>query len=229
MTMAAESAPPEQMATAIGWVQTAQRLGPALGPGDRRRCSRPASGCARRSSSRRCVYLGAFLLVIVGYREEGLRAPAASGGAASPPTFAAHPRASRTSCCSSASIFGLQLVDRSFGPVLPLYLRRDRHAAGPRAVPERRRCSRSRRGAAALGNQLAGWLLTRWRPSQVVVPAVAAASLWRGRLRRSAPPTRCSSRPPWSSASASASRRRRSTRRRGEARRRRIAASRSGT
>ncbi len=30
--MAAESAPPEQMATAIGWVQTAQRLGPALGP-----------------------------------------------------------------------------------------------------------------------------------------------------------------------------------------------------
>jgi MFS family permease len=32
LTMAAESAPPEQMATAIGWVQTAQRLGPALGP-----------------------------------------------------------------------------------------------------------------------------------------------------------------------------------------------------
>src|SRR5678815_3780486 len=32
LTMAAESAPPDQMATAIGWVQTAQRLGPALGP-----------------------------------------------------------------------------------------------------------------------------------------------------------------------------------------------------
>jgi DHA1 family multidrug resistance protein-like MFS transporter len=32
LTMAAESAPPEQVATAIGWVQTAQRLGPALGP-----------------------------------------------------------------------------------------------------------------------------------------------------------------------------------------------------
>jgi MFS family permease len=32
MTMAAESAPPEHLASAIGWVQTAQRLGPALGP-----------------------------------------------------------------------------------------------------------------------------------------------------------------------------------------------------
>ena len=32
LTMAAESAPPEQTATAIGWVQTAQRLGPAIGP-----------------------------------------------------------------------------------------------------------------------------------------------------------------------------------------------------
>jgi len=31
MTMAAESAPPDQIANAIGWVQTAQRLGPALG------------------------------------------------------------------------------------------------------------------------------------------------------------------------------------------------------
>ena len=30
MTMAAESAPPDQMANAIGWVQTAQRLGPAI-------------------------------------------------------------------------------------------------------------------------------------------------------------------------------------------------------
>src|SRR6185295_20369607 len=29
MTMAAESAPPQHLATAIGWVQTAQRLGPA--------------------------------------------------------------------------------------------------------------------------------------------------------------------------------------------------------
>jgi DHA1 family multidrug resistance protein-like MFS transporter len=32
MTMAAESSPREHMAAAIGWVQTAQRLGPALGP-----------------------------------------------------------------------------------------------------------------------------------------------------------------------------------------------------
>ena len=32
LTMAARSAPPEQMASAIGAVQTAQRFGPAIGP-----------------------------------------------------------------------------------------------------------------------------------------------------------------------------------------------------
>src|SRR5262249_870918 len=46
ITMAAESAPHEHMATAIGWVQTAQRLGPTLGP-----------------------VLGGFLAATVGLRE----------------------------------------------------------------------------------------------------------------------------------------------------------------
>ena len=59
MTMAAESAPPEHMATAIGWVQTAQRLGPALGPGARRRARAQAVGLRQTFSSRRCVYLAA--------------------------------------------------------------------------------------------------------------------------------------------------------------------------
>ncbi len=36
LTMAARSAPPEQMASAIGAVQTAQRFGPAIGPAHRR-------------------------------------------------------------------------------------------------------------------------------------------------------------------------------------------------
>ena len=53
LTMAADSAPKGQMAQAIGTVQTAQRLGPALGPvfGG---IVAASSACAARSSSRRC-------------------------------------------------------------------------------------------------------------------------------------------------------------------------------
>ena len=50
LTMAADSAPRDRTAYAIGSVQTAQRLGPALGPGLRRRGRRRSSGCGARSS-----------------------------------------------------------------------------------------------------------------------------------------------------------------------------------
>ncbi len=83
LTMAAESAPPEQMATAIGWVQTAQRLGPALGPviGGTLAHSVGLRGAFLVSAA---VYLAAFLLVLVGYREsdarKAVRAAAAGQG-----------------------------------------------------------------------------------------------------------------------------------------------------
>ena len=52
ISMAAESAPRDRMAQAIGTVQTGHRLGPAVGPviGG---CSRRSSDCAMRSCSRR--------------------------------------------------------------------------------------------------------------------------------------------------------------------------------
>src|SRR5262245_43812599 len=68
MTMAAESVPAEHMATAIGWVQTAQRVGPALGPVIGGALAE-AFGLRRAFLVAAAVYVGAFLLVVVGYRE----------------------------------------------------------------------------------------------------------------------------------------------------------------
>src|SRR5262245_7954832 len=118
LTMAADSAPPQHMATAIGWVQTAQRLGPALGP--------IIGGALAASIGLRetfvvaaACYFGAFLLVVFGYREpEGQHdrdAPQVS------PTFG-ELRAVPHFVLYVGLVFGLQLVDRSIGPVLPLYL-----------------------------------------------------------------------------------------------------------
>src|SRR5262245_31108336 len=117
MTMAAESAPPEHLATAIGWVQTAQRLGPALGP--------VFGGVLAQAVGLRSTFLvsagfyfAAFLLVMIAYRE----APMASRPAAGVATVtAATLRGVRHFALFVATVFALQLVDRSFGPILPLY------------------------------------------------------------------------------------------------------------
>jgi MFS family permease len=84
-------------------------------------------------------------------------------------------------------VFGLQLADRSFGPVLPLYLGEigtspERVAFVSGAV------FTITAGAAALGHHLTSYLLRRWRASQVVAPAAAGAALG-GIVFGLAPPT----------------------------------------
>lgn len=120
MMLAAESAPREQMATAIGWVQTAQRLGPALGPviGGLMVAGVGIRGSFYLSA---VFYFFAFALVLVGYKETP-RAAGASAEVKRAPTTWRDLRAVPTFLTAVAVIFGLQLVDRSFGPVLPLYL-----------------------------------------------------------------------------------------------------------
>ena len=156
--MAAESAPPEHLATAIGWVQTAQRLGPALGPVIRRRAGAGASDCGRRSSCRPAFYFAAFLLVLVAYRETPTRPHA------QPADPARHRRRSRR--CGAvphftlfmATVFGLQLVDRSFGPILPLYL--GEIGVDATNVPFLSgMLFTTTAAAAAVGNQTRRWLL----------------------------------------------------------------------
>jgi MFS family permease len=172
ITMAAESAPPEHMAMAIGWVQTAQRLGPTLGPvlGG---LLAAYVGLRQTFLVAAVLYLGALVLVFVGYREEGLRAPAAPGRAARPPTWAAV-RALPHFVLFLGIIFACSSPIAASAPCS--------RCTGRSAPPDHiayvgGSLFTITAGAAALGHHLAGKLLKRWRPSQIVAPAVAAASL----------------------------------------------------
>lgn len=173
LTMAAESAPQAHMARAIGWVQTAQRLGPALGPLIGGALARVV-GLRGSFLAAAGLFLGACVLVMFMYREGPRRARDADA----PPA--------RTTLRSLlqipgfllflGTIFALQLVDRSFGPVLPLYLREI--GLGPGDVPVVAglvfTCAA---GAAAIGNQLCAWLLSRVGAPTVATTAAAMAAV----------------------------------------------------
>jgi len=174
MAMAAESAPPEQVATAIGWVQSAQRLGPALGPVIGGTLA-GALGLRNTFLVSATFYLFALLLILVGFREPPERRapePARADGATSFRTFRHVPHF----LLFMATVFCLQLVDRSFGPILPLYLREA--GAGMAVIPFLAGLIfTTTAGAAAVGNQIAGWLLRRWQPSLLVPAASALAGI----------------------------------------------------
>lgn len=170
LTMAAESAPPDQIATAIGFVQTAQRLGPALGPVIGGSLAQ-AVGIRHSFFASSAVYFLALLLVVVGYREP--RVARTLHHDEEPPritfaTLAAVPHF----VLLMFTVFGLQLVDRSLGPILPLYL-------GEVGVDATRvpllagMLFTVVAAAAAVGNQVSPpWL--RRRPAADLVPMMAA-------------------------------------------------------
>ncbi|HSK09391.1 MAG TPA: MFS transporter [Vicinamibacterales bacterium] len=182
IAMAAESAPPGRLASAIGTVQTAQRLGPAIGPviGG---VLAALVGLRRSFFVTAAVYFAALVLTMALYRERrGPRAgPVEEAGAITYRQFLGLPNFALL----LAVIFGIQYVDRSLGPVLPLYLAQI-------GVPDSRAallagtlfsvlaCS------AAAGNYFCSRLLRRW-PARVVIAAGSAASgggiLWFALLR----------------------------------------------
>ena len=174
MTMAAESAPPEQMASALGWVQTSQRLGPALGP--------VLGGVLAQTVGLReafliaaGIYALALGLVVAGYREVP-RQPEPSGGSGVPAaTFRSLQRVPHF-LLIAFTIFGLQLVDRSFGPVLPLYLR-EIGLTVQRVPFTSGAIFTIAAAAAAVGNQTSGWLLARWDARHIVPMAAVIAAI----------------------------------------------------
>ena len=119
LTMAAESAPRERTAYAIGTVQTAQRLGPALGP--------IAGGVvAQMVGLRRAFlvtstfYVAALLIVFFLYDERiGGRSRRVEDHE---PVRFRNVLAFENFILLMAVVFGLQIVDRSYGPILPLYV-----------------------------------------------------------------------------------------------------------
>ena len=173
LTMAADSAPPDRMAYAIGVVQTAQRLGPALGPVIGGTVAQLV-GLRRAFFVTSAFYVVAVVLVFVMYHEPG-PATANPGEREERVTFR-NVLAFENFVVLMAVVFGLQFVDRSFGPVLPLYVAELGTALD--AVPLVSGILFTiMAGAAAVGNQLCGPLLRRYSPRIVIAGAAAGGSL----------------------------------------------------
>jgi DHA1 family multidrug resistance protein-like MFS transporter len=173
LAMAALSAPRERMAQAIGTVQTAQRIGPAIGPVVG---GVLASAVGLRSAFvvAAAVYAAAFLIVTTLYVD-----PARPGAEARPDRRGrvrlAGLLAIPNMVLFMTVIFVLQLVDRSFGPVLVLYLD-ERGFAEPAAAVFAGVLFSTLAFAGALGNQLAARLLRRWSARATLARAVVVAA-----------------------------------------------------
>jgi MFS family permease len=163
VSMAAESVPRERMAEAIGTVQVAQRLGPALGPvvGG---VLAPLVGLRASFLVAALFYLTAVVTIAVAYREPRTRqARAAARGLgevfrelSGTPGF----------WMVFVVILALQLVDRSFGPILPLYVER---LVPPAQVPLVAGLLFSLAAVfAAVGHWVAAPLLARWTPRGLI-------------------------------------------------------------
>ena len=119
ISMAAQSVPRDRMPQAIGMVQTGHRLGPAIGPVIGGLLA-PAVGLRNSFLVAAAFYAMAMLMVIVNFKEPLDRtAPRKVRG-----TWDVFSHLLRTPgfLLALVVIFGLQSVDRSFGPVLPLFV-----------------------------------------------------------------------------------------------------------
>jgi len=178
LTMAADSAPKGKMAQAIGTVQTAQRLGPALGPvfGG---VVAALVGLRRAFFVASAFYFVAVILVLVLY-DERQAAPAHK-----PQNDANHSITFRSLLAFEnfllmmAVIFVLQFVDRSFGPILPLYV-------GQLGTPVSRIPLISgilfsiAAGAGAIGHHYCASLLRRYTPARLIAAASIGAAVGAG-------------------------------------------------
>ncbi len=175
LAMAAESAPRERMASAIGTVQTAQRLGPALGPviGG---VVADLVGLRQAFFVTAAFYALAFVLVAVLYQDPAH--PADSGSTADRGASVRTVLGFPDFVPAMIAIFGVTFVDRSFGPILPLYVGTLGVAADRVAVVSGLLFSAVAVGAVA-GNHACGWLLARLSPGTIIAGAsiVSAASL----------------------------------------------------
>jgi DHA1 family multidrug resistance protein-like MFS transporter len=173
LTMAAETAPRDRMAQAIGQVQTAQRLGPALGPIIGGSVAQIV-GLRNAFLVTSAFYVVALVLVFVLYHEPAPRSTEQS--AASGPVSFRTVLAFENFVLLMAVVFGLQFVDRSFGPILPLYLAQ---IGTPLArVPLVAGVLFSiAAGTAALGNYVCSRLLDRATPRSVIAGSAAAGAV----------------------------------------------------
>ena len=170
LAMAARSAPRDRMPHAIGMVQTAQRMGPAVGPviGG---ILAPLAGLRTSFLIAAVAYALAFVQLTIMYTEPPREAPASrvEGGVVFRGILAFE-----NFLLLMGVIFALQLVDRSFGPVLPLHL----DALGYRRVPLLAGILFSALAVAgAVGHQLAAVLLKRVSARVVIALSAIVGSV----------------------------------------------------
>ncbi|HEX7283853.1 MAG TPA: MFS transporter [Vicinamibacterales bacterium] len=178
MSMAAQSAPRDKMAQAIGTVQTGHRLGPAVGPVIGGLLA-PIVGLRNAFLVAALFYAAAMLLIIVVYKEplDVKSVKKVRGG------WEVFQQLIRLPGFLLALfvIFGLQTVDRSFGPVLPLFV--SQVGVGGDRVPIVAGILFSLGAiSAAAGSQLAPRLLKRRSPKWVIVNGAITAAVALGAI-----------------------------------------------
>jgi DHA1 family multidrug resistance protein-like MFS transporter len=120
LTMAAESAPASELPKAIGTVQTAQRLGPAVGPVIGGALA-GLVGLRRAFLVTAGFYAVGLLIVMWLYDEPPVHARPGALSERGRVTFK-NVLAFEHFILLMVVIFAVQFVDRSFGPILPLYI-----------------------------------------------------------------------------------------------------------
>lgn len=171
LAMAASSVPQQRLARAIATVQTAQRMGPAIGPVVGGLLA-SAFGLRQVFLVAAGVYVAASLIMAVFYVEPSGRS---DDGRRPERVPFRNVLAFENFLLLMVVIFGLQLVDKSFGPVLLLYLSQLGHGADQAAVLAGLLFS-VLAVAGAAGNQLAAALLKRMTARAVIDAAVLTAA-----------------------------------------------------
>jgi MFS family permease len=173
MSMAAESVPRARMAKAIGYVQMGQRLGPAVGPVVGGFLA-PVVGLRRAFLVTAAFYLAALLMMGVFYKEPRARQVREAQRSllsvfrelASTPGF----------LLTLAVIFTLQTVDRSFSPILPLFVEQLGVATARVATVSGLLFSLVA-VCAAIGHTAAGAVMARWLPRTIMTSVAASTAL----------------------------------------------------
>jgi MFS family permease len=176
LTMAADSAPKGKMAQAIGTVQTAQRLGPAMGPVFGGTVA-ALVGLRQAFLVAAAFYFFAVLLVFFTY-DESIVTTTRSDEAKTPNravTFR-DVLAFENFLLMALVIFCFQFVDRSFGPVLPLYV--GQLGTDPGRIPLISGLLFSiAAGTGALGHHYCAWMLKRRTAATLIIAAGSAGAI----------------------------------------------------
>jgi MFS family permease len=174
VAMAAESAPRKQMPSAIGLVQTAQRLGPGVGPviGG---VLAGLVGLRRAFLATAVFYAIGLVIVALMYDDRATHDTAPDELERGRVTFR-NVLAFENFILMMAAIFALQFVDRSFGPVLPLYVEQVGVAHTRVAVVAGILFS-IMAATGAIGHHLCGRLLRRYSTRLVIGAGAAVAAV----------------------------------------------------